>query len=59
MARVSRLRQRIDEAPIEEIEMFFHGEPFDVACNLASRQLKVDEFLKRYLQMRDGDNQQP
>jgi hypothetical protein len=59
LARVGRLRQRIEEAPIEEIEMFFHGEPFNVACNLARRQLKVEDFLERYLQIRDGhDNHQ-
>jgi len=55
LARVGRLRQRIDEAPIEEIEMFFHGEPFYVACNLARCHLNVDDFLKPYLQIRDGD----
>ena len=38
--------------------MFFHGEPFDIACNLAGRQLNVEDFLKRYLQIRDGDDSQ-
>ena len=55
LAKVGRLRQKIDDAPIEEIEMFFHGEPFYVACDIAGRQLKVEDFLKPYLQIRDGD----
>lgn len=58
--RSDRLRQKIDEAPIEEIELFFHGEPFDIACNLARRQLNVNDVLERYLQIRDGeDTHQP
>jgi hypothetical protein len=54
LARVGRLRQRIDEAPIEEIEIFFHGEPFFVACNLARCQLSIEDFLEPYLEIRDG-----
>ena len=56
LTRVSRLRQRIDKAPIEEIEMFFHGEPSYVACNLAGHHLNIEDFLERYLQIRDGDD---
>ena len=53
LARVTRLRQKINEASVEDIEMFFHSEPFDVACNVARRQLNVEDFLERYLQLRD------
>lgn len=56
LAKVTRLRQKIDEASIEDIEMFFHSEPFDVACNVARRQLNVGDYLERYLQIRDGDD---
>lgn len=50
---MSKLRQKIDDAPIEEIELFFHGEPFNVACGLARRRLSIEPFLQRYLEIRD------
>ena len=56
LGRVSRLRQKIDDAPIEEVELFFHGEPFSVACGLARHRLPIKPHLPRYLEMRDGQN---
>jgi hypothetical protein len=56
LARVSKLRQTIDDAPIEEVELFFHGEPFNVACGLAGRRLPIKPHLQKYLEIRDGQD---
>jgi hypothetical protein len=56
LARVSKLRQKIDDAPIEEVELFFHGEPFNVACGLARHRLPIEPHLKKYLEIRDGQD---
>ena len=56
LGRVSRLRQKIDDAPSDEAELFFHGEPFNVACGLARRRLPIEPHLQRYLEIRDGEN---
>jgi hypothetical protein len=54
LGRVSKLRQKIESAPIEEVEIFFHGEPFNVACGLARHRLPIEPHLQRYLEIRDG-----
>jgi hypothetical protein len=54
LGRVSKLRQKIEDSPIEEVEIFFHGEPFNVACGLARRRLPIEPHLQRYLEIRDG-----
>jgi hypothetical protein len=54
-ARLTRLRQRIEEGTREELEIFFHSEPFYVACNIARRDLNVKDYFKRYLEIRDGN----
>ena len=56
LGRVSKLRQKIDDAPIEEVELFFHGEPFNVACGLARHRLPIEPHLQRYLEIRDGQH---
>ncbi len=53
----SELRQKIDVAPIEEVELFFHGEPFNIACGLAGHPLPIEPCLERYLVIRDGGDQ--
>ena len=35
-------------------ELFYHAEPFDVACNLAGNELDVKDFAEAYLELRDG-----
>jgi hypothetical protein len=55
LSKVSRLRKKIEQLPSEEMELFFHAEPFDVACRLAGRPLRVEDHLKRYLEIRDKD----
>ncbi len=54
LGKVAKLRQEIDDAPIEEVELFFHGEPFNVACGIARHRLPIEPHLKRYLELRDG-----
>ena len=53
LGRMSKLRQKIEDAPIEEIELFFHGEPFNVACGLARQRLPIEPHLQRYLEIRE------
>jgi hypothetical protein len=57
LSKVTRLRQKVERLPTEETELFYHAEPFDVACRLADHPLKVEDYLERYLQIRDKDNQ--
>lgn len=54
LGRATRLRKRVHQLPVEEMDLFFHGEPFDVACRLAGRSLRVEDYLDRYLKIRDG-----
>ena len=34
-------------------ELFYHSEPFDVACDIAERQLDLKDHLDDYLHIRD------
>ena len=34
-------------------ELFYNSEPFDVACGIAREQLNLEEYLDRYLHIRD------
>jgi hypothetical protein len=52
----NRLRARIEAMPKEEMELFYHAEPFDVACSLVKHQLDMKNFLSRYLQIRDAED---
>jgi hypothetical protein len=56
MAKLKELRQKIESAPLEQLEMFFHSEPFEVACTLAGRPLKVEDHLSKYLSIRDAND---
>lgn len=52
-ARASELRERV-ESPPEGIssDLFYHDEPFYVACDLAENQLEVDAFAGVYDRIR-------
>lgn len=50
----TRLRRKVNAMPIEELELFYHAEPFEVACNLAERPLDVRQFVEPYLRIRDS-----
>lgn len=41
--------------PVEQIALFYHGEPFDVACNLANNPIRIKNHLEEYLEIRDTD----
>jgi hypothetical protein len=57
LKKASRLRTKVEQLPAEDRELFYHDEPFDVACRLAGRRLKVEDHLKHYLKIRDdADN---
>ncbi len=37
-----------------QMDLFYHAEPFDVACNLADNALEVKDHLDEYLAIRDA-----
>ena len=55
LKKAARLRRTVEKLPIREMELFFHAEPFDVACDLAGHELKVEQYLNRYLRIRDKE----
>lgn len=55
LGKATRLRKKVERLPVEELELFYHGEPFDVACRLAGRDLRVEDHLEHYLEIRDSD----
>jgi hypothetical protein len=55
---VNRFRKKVEGLPVKEMELFFHSEPFDVACRLAGHPLRVEDYLERYLKIRDEDEDQ-
>ena len=52
----SRFRTRVEAMPHEQMELFYHSEPFDVACRLAQHPLDMGDHLSRYLQIRDRED---
>ena len=55
LAEATRLRTRVNGMPVDQMELFYHAEPFDVACNLADNALDVKDYLDEYLKIRDAD----
>jgi hypothetical protein len=55
LAAGARLRKKVNGMPVEQMELFYHAEPFDVACNLANHPLDVKDHLNEYLEIRDAD----
>jgi hypothetical protein len=51
--KATQLRHKIDTMPPESLELFYHSEPFDVACDLANHPLNLEKHLDQYLQIRD------
>jgi hypothetical protein len=54
LAEATRLRKKVSGMPIEQMDLFYHAEPFDVACNLADNALDVKDYLREYLEIRDA-----
>ncbi len=55
-AEVLQLREQVEQSPKEAMELFYHNEPFDVACRIAKRPIRVEEHIERYLQIRDVEH---
>ena len=55
LIEVTRLRKKVKGMPLEQMELFYHAEPFDVACDLADNALDVKDHLDEYLEIRDAD----
>src|SRR5262249_27866377 len=53
---VSQMRKKLEQSsPEASRELFFHAEPFDVACDLADHQIELkDQRLVEYIELRDG-----
>lgn len=56
LGKATRLRKKVEQLPVDERDLFCHAEPFDVACRLAGRPLRVEDHLKRYLKIRDSED---
>jgi hypothetical protein len=56
LSAATRLRKKVNGMPVEQRELFYHAEPFDVACNLAENPLDVKDHLEEYLTIRDADS---
>jgi hypothetical protein len=41
------------QKPMPDIDenIFYHGEPFDIACDLADKKLKLSKYRKKYDQI--------
>lgn len=52
LPKAARLRKKVDAMPPEQMELFYHAEPFDVACDLAGNHLDVRKHLTEYLRIR-------
>jgi hypothetical protein len=55
LAAATRLRKKVNGMEVEKMELFYHAEPFDVACNLANKALDVKNYLDEYLEIRDAE----
>ena len=56
LADATRLRKEVNAMPSEQMDLFYHAEPFDVACNLAEEALDVKDHLDEYLEIRDAES---
>jgi hypothetical protein len=57
LPKATRLRKTVRGMPLEQKVLFYHAEPFDVACDLAGNHLDVKDHLQEYLRIRDrGDH---
>lgn len=50
---VSKLRGQVEGLSRQAKELFYHSEPFDVACEITGEDLSVTDHLSRYLEIRD------
>lgn len=56
LTRLAVAKKEVESWPFGmQRELYFHQEPFHAACLLAQHELEVDNYLERYLLIRDGD----
>jgi hypothetical protein len=55
LPKATRLRKKVTGMPVGQMELFYHAEPFDVACDLADHPLDVKDHLDEYLRIREAD----
>jgi hypothetical protein len=55
LPKATSLRKKVNAMPAEQVELFYHAEPFDVACDLANNPLNVKDHLDEYQRIRDAD----
>jgi hypothetical protein len=52
-AAISQMRSNVESLRGQAKELFYHSEPFDVACDIAGKRLEVEDYLSHYLRIRD------
>lgn len=52
--KIKRFCETLEEKPKPQVDLFYHSEPFDVACRMAGQSLSLEKHLRRYLEIRDG-----
>lgn len=50
---ISKLRSKVEGLTRQAKELFYHSEPFDIACDITGQKLNVQDQLSRYLEIRD------
>jgi len=51
--KAGKFRNAVERLTTDQVEFFYHSEPFDVACEIADEPLNVEEYLDRYQRIRD------
>lgn len=53
--KADELKQKIDELDsVEEQTLFYHNEPWDIACTIAKNNIPVTKHLDAYMEIRDA-----
>jgi hypothetical protein len=54
--KIKQVCENLQQKPEQQVELFYHAEPFDVACRLAGQSVSLQKHLRRYLEIRDGED---
>ena len=52
--KVSQFRKSLESLSASQLELLYHSEPFEVACDIAHQSLDMNTHLDRYLSIRDN-----
>jgi hypothetical protein len=55
-AKVLQFRGKVEAYPKEAMDLFYHNEPFDIACRIAKHRLRIEEHVQRYTEIRDVEH---